>query len=180
MNNSAKFKGQAAVEVLAYASFFLLVFAAVTAVFLQMQNNELSRAESAYAQEIAYGFADNVRTAFIAGPGFSQEITLPARLLGKPYKIRISSSADLPPDSPVAETGFIYVEWLGTSGQPQSFTAPAATPAFRAADSPPFIITASGSFIEIDASACPRMNLTSIIDADGKNVIRVEKGSGCE
>ena len=164
---------------MAYASFFLLVFAAVAAIFLQMQNNELSRAESAYAQEIAYGFADNVRTAFIAGPGFSQEIALPARLLGKPYQIRISSSADLPLDTPITETGFIYVEWLGTSGQPQSFSAPAATPAFRAANSPPFITT-DGNFISIDASMCRRMNLTNVIDsADGKNVIRVEKGSGC-
>lgn len=171
--------GQAAVEVLAYASFFLLVFVAVTAIFLQMQSNELSRAESAYAQEIAYGFADNVHTAFIAGPGFSQEITLPVRLLGKPYQIKISSSADLPQGAPITETGFIYVEWQGAAGQ-QSFTAPAATPAFRAADSSPFIAT-EGNFIEINASVCQKLNLSSIIDsADGKNVILVEKGSGCE
>lgn len=170
--------GQAAVEVLAYASFFLLVFAVVSAVFLQMQSQELSRAETAYAQEIAYSLSDHVRTAFTAGGGFTEEITLPARLLGKQYSIRVSSSADLPPETPVKETGFIYVDWQGASGR-QSFSAPASTSVFRAVDSPPFIST-DGNFISVDAGICQKLNISNVVDQrDGKNVLLFEEGSGC-
>ena len=49
---------------LAYAAFFFAVFVTAVIVFLQVQTQELTRAENAYAQEIAYGFADSVHTAF--------------------------------------------------------------------------------------------------------------------
>jgi len=172
--------GQAAVEVLAYASFFLLVFAAIAAVFLQLQSQELSRAESAYAQQIAYGLADNVHTAFIAGPGFSQEVALPLKLLGKDYSIRVSSSTlplSQPVQSGVGETGFVYVDWQGTADT-QTFSVPSVTSAFRATESRPFI-SIDGNFIEIDASKCQRLNISSVTDSSGNDEILFEKGSGC-
>ena len=43
--------GQAAVELLAYAAFFLLIFVSSVAVFSQQQAQGLVRAESAYAQQ---------------------------------------------------------------------------------------------------------------------------------
>ena len=100
-------------------SFFLLVFVASVAIFLQQESQGLSRAESAYAQQIAGSFADSIQTAFVAGPGFSQQVSIPRDLLGKPYKIQVSYG----PSAASTETGFVYVEWQGASGD-ASLSAP--------------------------------------------------------
>ena len=165
--------GQAAVEVLAYASFFLLVFAVISAVLLSAQSQELSRAESAYAQEIAYTFADHVRTAFIAGPGFVQDIELSPRLLGKPYVMRLSSAGEPGPDQEIRETGFIYVKWQGQNDQ-SSFSAPAATSHFLPKYDGKMVRDDSG-FILVNASAGTRLRMSSIYDELGKSVIKIEK-----
>ena len=165
--------GQAAVEVLAYSSFFLLVFAAISAVLLSAQSQELQRAESAYAQEIAYTFADHVRTAFIAGPGFSQDIEMPPNLLGKPYVMRLSSAGEPGPDQEIRETGFIYIEWQRQNDR-SSFSAPAATPQFLAKYDGKMVRDDSG-FILVNASAGTRLRMSSIYDELGKSVIKIEK-----
>jgi len=165
--------GQAAVEVLAYAGFFLLVFAAISAVLLSAQAQELSRAESAYAQEIAYAFADHVRTAFIAGPGFSQDIEIPSSLLGKPYVMRLSSAGPSGPGMQIRETGFIYVEWQGQSDR-SSFSAQAAASRFQAKYDPQVVRDDSG-FILINASAGTRIRMSNAYGENGENVIVVEK-----
>ena len=85
-----KNRAQAAVELLAYAAFFLLAFVSVVAVFFQLQSQELSRAQHAYAQEISYSLADSIRTALVAGPGFWEEVDMAPNILGKPYNITIS------------------------------------------------------------------------------------------
>lgn len=109
-------------EVLTYAAFFFLVFVSAVAVFLSVQNQELSRAQNAYAQEIAYGLADSIHTAFVAGPGFVQTVSLPRNILGKPYSISISRS----PDASSIATGFVYIEWQ-SGGKSASFSAPTVT-----------------------------------------------------
>jgi len=157
-------RAQAAVEVLAYSAFFMLVFVAIVAVFFQQQSQGLTRAENAYAQEIAYGFADHIHTAFVAGPGFSQKVDIPNRLLGKPYKIALSYGSD--PAS--KETGFVYVEWQGSSGN-ASFSAPTITTAYTPVTSGNFItIRANSSLIIIDSAygqtLC--MNNTMVSGAD--------------
>ena len=134
---AAGVSGQAAVELLAYAAFFLLIFVSSVAVFSQQQSQGLTRAESAYAQQIALSFADSIQTAFVAGPGFSQQVSIPHDLLGKPYKLVLSKG--LSPAS--TETGFVYVEWNGIRGN-TSFSAPAITSAYS--------VTESGSFIVLD------------------------------
>ena len=130
--------GQAAVEVLAYASFFMFVFAIGIAAFFQMQSQEISRAEYAYAQEIAEEFADYVNTAYVAGPGFREEVTLPPELLGKDYEIRVSSRGT------GEATGFVYVSWPAPAGSPGKPSAIAPTPATN------FKAVSSGDFIKVD------------------------------
>jgi len=115
-------RGQAAVEVLSYAAFFFLVFVSAVAVFLSVQGQELARAQNAYAQEIAYGLADSVHTAFVAGPGFSQTLSLPRDILGRPYSVSISRSLD----ASSAATGFVYVEWQ-SGGKSAVFSAATVT-----------------------------------------------------
>lgn len=115
-------KAQAAVEMLAYAAFFFMVFVAAIAVFLQVHGTELARAESAYAQEVAYGFADAVHVAFVAGPGFSGSAIVPPNILGKRYMLYMSAS----PHAESRETGLIYVEWESAGGR-KGFSAPSVT-----------------------------------------------------
>jgi len=142
----SKKRAQAAAEVLSYAAFFLLIFVASVAVFFQMQSQELSRAENAYAQEIAYGFSDHIRTAFIAGDGFSQRFDIAPDILGKPYKIWLSRGTN--PN--LKETGIVYVEWKGSSGE-TSLSSPTVTAGYHETTSGVFITT-SGEFIVIDST----------------------------
>ncbi|MCX8194747.1 MAG: hypothetical protein N3G22_01415 [Candidatus Micrarchaeota archaeon] len=159
--------GQAAVEFFAYASFFLFVVLVATAVFLQIQQQELSKAETAFAQETAYEFADQIHTTFIAGSGFRQSVSLPQSILGRPYQIKISRSG-----SPnVRETGMVYVEWKGAGGQ-LSFSAPTVTTAYDATTHAGFI-NVSGDFIIINPASYPGVKL-NISNENGR--IRFSRG----
>lgn len=163
-------RAQAAVEVLAYASFFLLVFVATVAVFFQQQSQGITRAENAYAQEIAYGFADRINTAFVAGPGFSQEFYIPQNLLGKQYKIALSFD----PNPATQETGFVYVEWKGASGE-ASFSAPSITTAYEPHTSGDFITIRNSNMIIIDSAYGQKLSMKNIMNS-GANKITVEPG----
>ncbi len=130
-NREGETHAQAAVEVLSYASFFLLVFVAAVALFLQLQGQELSRAQYAFAQQVAFQFADNIKVAFVAGPGFSQTVSMPPLLLGKNYTITVSRPSSETPGGYQAdtETGFVYVEWQSSSGT-ASVSAPTLTTSY--------------------------------------------------
>lgn len=146
---------------LAYAAFFFAVFVTAVAVFLQVQNQELSRAENAYAQEVAYGFADNIHTAFVAGPGFVESVSLAPDILGSRYWLVVSHS----PDASAVETGFVYVEWL-SNGKNVSFSAPTITTNYSyvgGADNFVSSRTAAGGaeFVVIDASQGHMLNITN-------------------
>jgi hypothetical protein len=117
--------GQAAIELLAYAAFFLLVFVSAVSVFLYAQSQDAARAENAYAQEIAYSFADSIKTAFAAGPGFRQTVPIEPTLLGKPYALSVSRRSD----PALSETGFVYVSWLSPL-RFESFSAPTVTASY--------------------------------------------------
>ena len=149
---------------LVYAGFFFAVFVTAVAIFLQVQNQELSRAENAYAQGIAYGFADSIQTAFVAGPGFVETVRLPTDILGKRYWLEVSHS----PSAAGLETGFVYVEWL-SDGKNVSFSAPTVTSnySFRAdGGSSPFVsdrITTDGlkEFVVIDTQQGLPLNISN-------------------
>ena len=155
-------RGQAAVEVLAYAGFFFMVFVAAVSIFLQVQNQELSRAEHSYAQEIAYGFADSIHTAFVAGPGFVETVNVPKDILGKRYWLLVSYSKDAS-----AGTGYVYVDWL-SGGKNESFSAPTVTASYSPTVSGFVNTTTSGQskFIVIDTS----QNHPVRIGNDGGNI----------
>jgi hypothetical protein len=138
--------GQAAIEVMSYAGFFLLVFVVTVAVFLQLQNQELARAENAFAQEVAYQFADQIKTASIAGSGFWQNVSLAPTINGKPYKIYVSRGGQ----PGVTETGLVYVEWAAPSGN-QTFSAPTITSSYSALTDGS-MITTDADYIIIDPS----------------------------
>ncbi|MFA6907524.1 MAG: hypothetical protein WC263_01730 [Candidatus Micrarchaeia archaeon] len=160
-------RAQAAVEMLAYAAFFFAVFVTAVAVFLQVQNQELTRAENAYAQEIAYGFADSIHSAFVAGPGFTESISVPRDILGKRYWLLLSRSSD----ASVQETGIAYVNWE-TFGKNASFSAPTVTSDYGLVDEGQGgFVTASGNFIIIDAAQGKAINISN---AGG--MIKIEKG----
>lgn len=139
---------QASVELLSYAAFFMLVFVAAVSVFFQIQGQEMARAESAYAQQVAYGFADNIRTAFVAGSGFEETISLPTNILGKPYTLSVTTY-----QTPTQkETGFVYVDWRGQSGM-ASYSAPTIAGRYTYVSDPDAVsYDASSSRIVINAS----------------------------
>ena len=163
-------RGQAAVELLAYAAFFFAVFVTAVAVFLQVQTQELTRSENAYAQEIAYGFADSIHTAFVAGPGFVESVSVPKDILGRRYWIMVSYS----PNAATSETGIVYVELL-SNGKNSSFSAPTATADYTFTAAGTFVTnrtTANGKeFVAIDAAQGHVINITN---ENGR--IRIMKG----
>lgn len=116
---------------LSYSAFFLLAFLGMMVVFFQMQSQELARAENAYAQEVAWGFSDQIRTALVAGPGFAQTVQIPPSILGKPYTITVSRKISFGGGTtpPERETGFVYIDWQGPS-RPAVFSAPTATTSY--------------------------------------------------
>ena len=144
---------------LGYAAFFMLVFVIAMVVFFQMQSQELSRAENAFAQEVAYSFADSIRTAFIAGSGFSQSVAVPPDILGKPYVIGVSHSGD----PGISETGFVYVYWQGQLRN-ASLSAPTVTSDYGMVTSGSFMTGDKGAeIIRINpAGNCQVVNMTNI------------------
>lgn len=141
--------GQAAVEMLSYGSFFLLAFVATVAVFFYMQAQEIARAEHSYAQEIAYQFADQISVAFISGPGFTQNVSLPPNILGKPYKITLSRTTGA---AIYPETGFVYVEWQGPT-QKSVLSVPTISTAYDLSAAGGNVGYDNQSFIEINSTA---------------------------
>jgi len=153
---------------LAYAAFFFAVFVAAVAVFLQVQSQDLARSENAYAQEIAYGFADSIHTAFVAGPGFAETVRLPPDILGKRYWLLVSMS----PDASAQETGMAYVDWESTDKN-SSFSAPTVTASYIYTEDADGMVTSSptGNFIVIDPSEGSFLNISN----EGSR-IRIMKG----
>lgn len=125
--NSGK-KAQASVELISYAAFFFLIFVAAVAIFFQLEAQEMTRAQNANAQQIATGFADEIHSAYVAGPGYWEIVTVPTSTLNQPYNLSITYATSAVPSS-MESTGFVYLEWQGQSG-PMSYSAPTVTNAF--------------------------------------------------
>jgi len=145
---------------LAYAAFFFAVFVGAVAVFLQVQGNEITRAENAYAQEIAYGFSDSIHTAFVAGPGFVESISVPKDILGKRYWLFIGIAQD----ASAQETGAVYVNWE-SMGRNASASAPTVTANYTAEEDSYNMVTYStpgmGEFIIIDPTKGSTLNISN-------------------
>ena len=159
-------RAQAAVEMLAYAAFFFMVFVTAVVVFLQVQSQEITRAENAYAQEIAYGFSDSIHTAFVAGPGFVESVSVPRDILGKHYWLLVSTSSD----ASAHETGIVYVNWESTD-KSASFSAPTVTASYIPTISDMVTFPSGSNFIVIDPSKGSVLNISN----EGYR-IRIQKG----
>lgn len=147
---------QASIELLAYASFFLFVFAIAVGSFLFMQSSDTARAENAYAQEIASQFADGINVAFVAGPGFQMRVPLEQSLLGKPYTIELSARSE----AAGSPTGTVYVNFE-QGGDRQSASTPTITAAYGAETNGD--ISVEEGIIVIQSSA-PFVNITNAGD----------------
>jgi hypothetical protein len=112
-------KGQAAIEMMAYAGFFLLVFIAFTYIFITQQASDLQSRQIDVAKGIGAGVASNADLAFLAGDGFYGRFPLQQDILGQPYTISFSSS------------GFVQVNWQGPTGE-ATFLYPTRSGAFKA------------------------------------------------
>lgn len=155
------FRGQAAVEALSYGAFFMLIFVGMVAVFLQMQSQDLTRAEYAYAQQIAYGFADRIYVTSLAGAGFVQTVAVPDDLLGKRYNITISRPQLGSGSQASLETGFVYVEWVASNGRWGSVSAPTITTKYERLMGVPGITNNSRDFVVIE-SGIGKLNLSNV------------------
>ncbi len=145
-------RGQAAVEAMSYAAFFLLVFVGAATLFLQMQSQDLTRAEYAYAQQVAYGFADSIHIAALAGDGYFQTVRVPADMLGRSFNITISRPSLRLGSQAYEETGIVYVDWEASNGRHSSVSAPTITTSYNywpsyfiGNDSRDFIVISSGA-----------------------------------
>ena len=151
-SRAGRLQGQAAVEALSYGAFFMLIFVGAVAVFLQTQSQDTTRAEYAYAQQIAYGFADQIYVTSLAGNGFMQNVSVPGDLLGKSYNITISRPPLSSPGSQAQlKTGFVYVEWLSSNGRYGSVSAPTITTDYEMTTYAPWINNNSQGFVVIES-----------------------------
>ena len=155
-------RGQAAVEALSYGAFFMLVFVGAVAVFMNMQSQDLSRAEYSYAQQIADGFSDQIYVTSLAGTGFSQTVSVPNDLLGKSYNVTISRPPLGSGNQASVETGFVYVEWLSSDGRQASVSSPTITTKYELHTSTnvPQLTNNSQDFVVI-GSGIGKFNLTN-------------------
>jgi hypothetical protein len=112
-------RGQAAVEMMAYAGFFLLLFITFGYLFISQQATDLQARQYAAAKAIGAGAASNADLAFLAGDGFYGRFPLQTDILGQPYNLSFSSS------------GYVYVLWRGLSGD-VTFLYPTRSGAFFA------------------------------------------------
>jgi len=97
-------KAQAAVELLAYWSFFFLAFVTMLAYLTTISQAELHQKQYEQAAEYAHEIGGYFDFAVRAGSGFAGTFPLRSDIMGRPYYATFSSSGNL------------YVEWEAQTG----------------------------------------------------------------
>jgi hypothetical protein len=155
------FRGQAAIELLAYATFFLLAFVVIVSSLVYLQGQEQMRAENAYAQQVAQMFANKIYVTYTSGPGLMQRVELPADILGKPYTIGLSN-----------RTGILYMNWE-SKGRNMSFSTNTITSIYDFEVSSGKIwyenLPGSGTLIMLNGS-----NVASVLLTNVNGTIKIE------
>ncbi len=110
-------RGQAAIEVLVYMGFFMLIFVSMSVMFLTQINQDVVQREYQLSQSIAGQIADDVMTAQLAGPGFNATFPVPGKISGRNYMLNFSNQ------------GWLYVtlEPTKSGGYPTVFLFPLST-----------------------------------------------------
>ncbi|MBS3069789.1 hypothetical protein J4441_05480 [Candidatus Micrarchaeota archaeon] len=98
-------KAQAAVELLAYWSFFFLAFVTMLAYLTTISQAELHQKQYEQAAEYAHEIGGYFDFAVRAGSGFAGTFPLRSDIMGRPYYATFSSSGNL------------YVEWEAQTAQ---------------------------------------------------------------
>ncbi len=85
--------GQAAVEVLVYVGFFLLIFVVINLFFILQVSGDISQRQYALAQTTAGQLSDDLQMALLAGPGFNASFLLPSNINGHRYVAQFYKSS---------------------------------------------------------------------------------------
>ncbi len=88
-------KGQAAVEVLVYLGFFLLVFVSLSMMFMLQINQDIIQREYLLSRQVAAQVAVEVDMALEAGPGFNATFPVPTQVAGQPYALVFTDAGSL-------------------------------------------------------------------------------------
>ncbi|MCL6088692.1 MAG: hypothetical protein M1530_00825 [Candidatus Marsarchaeota archaeon] len=88
-------RAQAAVEVLVYLGFFLLVFVSLSLMFMLQINQDIVQREYMLSRQLAAQVAVEVDMALEAGPGFNATFPVPAQVAGQPYALVFTDAGSL-------------------------------------------------------------------------------------
>ncbi len=88
-------RAQAAVEILTYMSFFLLVFVIISLSIISQVGQDISQREFSLSRSIAAQVADFVQLAMLAGPGFDATFQIPTKINGKPYSLNLTDGGSI-------------------------------------------------------------------------------------
>ncbi len=93
--SSPPLRAQAAVEILTYVGFFLLIFVVLSISIISQVGQDISQREFTLSRSIAAQVADDVQLALLAGPGFDATFPLPAKIDGKPYTLNLTDGGSI-------------------------------------------------------------------------------------
>ncbi|VVB56926.1 Uncharacterised protein [uncultured archaeon] len=104
LSSPSALRGQAAIEVLVYMGFFMLVFVSLSVMFLSQIGQDVVQREYRLSQSVSAQIADDVNTAQLAGPGFNATFPVPRQISGRNYSLNFSDrgvlSVQLAPTRP--------------------------------------------------------------------------------
>lgn len=89
MNNR---KGQSSIEFMAFISFSLLMLVILMSAITMKQNQASFRSNTMDARMTGQNAAFQVEMALAQGEGYSRIFTLPNRIAGEPYRVRVINS----------------------------------------------------------------------------------------
>ncbi|RLG20184.1 hypothetical protein DRN67_00570 [Candidatus Micrarchaeota archaeon] len=112
-------KGQAALEFLLLAAFFLFIFLLLTGYFASLQRSQIVDREYLLASEVTSRIAYEVHAALLAGPGYEKSFVLPSTLGTSEYELRITNYDEF-------ATAYAEVRWT-KGGTEYEYSSPLAS-----------------------------------------------------
>jgi hypothetical protein len=86
-------KGQSSLEFLAYVALSSLLLATLYGVMMERQADAADYQVQRSAEDVLGQVSFEVEMALVQGDNYSRVFTLPERVAGKPYEVRVSSGA---------------------------------------------------------------------------------------
>lgn len=138
-------RGQAAVEVLIYMGFFMLVFVSLTVLFLMQVNQDVVRRQQQVSRSVAEQVAQDVELATLGGPGFNATFPISDRIAGQPYELYFN------------DAGYMYINLTNSNpdAAPVMFYFPLSTRRFELGC--------------VNVAECPDNLMYTYTDFDGKS-----------